>query len=79
MKEIDCSYHQIAKTRHCFLYDNQYYELDVFDFNDEIGLLEIELNSIEQEVSLPPFVKIIKEVTNDKKYKNKEIAKTLSL
>ena len=45
---------------------------------DEYAILEIELKDIHDDIDLPPF-EIVKEVTNDKNYRNYEIAKTLTL
>lgn len=78
--DADTSLHQISKTRYCFIYGdkNLYYELDVYPFSDEYAILEIELKDIHDDIDLPPF-EIVKEVTNDKNYRNYEIAKTLTL
>lgn len=76
--EADTSLHQISKIRYCFIYENQYFELDIYPFSDKYAILEIELKTQNEEVKLPPFIKVIKEVTDDKKYKNHALAKTLS-
>ena len=60
----------IAKDRYCFVSGSQYFELDVFPFWTDRAILELELLSEEQGFTLPDFVKPIKEVTNDKNYKN---------
>ena len=70
---------QIRKTRYCLIYSNQYLELDVYPFSKEKAILEVELNSEDQVVNLPDFIKVIKEVTDDENYKNVNLAKTLSL
>ncbi len=66
----------IGKYRHCFLYKNQYFELDQF-LNPRVGLwiLEIELTRENDLVALPPFLDIEKEVTGDPAYSNYEISK----
>jgi len=65
---------QIRKTRTCFLYKDQYFELDEF-LNSGLKLLEIELNSINAPIILPDFIKIKADVTNDHRYTNRELAK----
>lgn len=70
---------QIRKTRYCLVYNNQYLELDIYPFSNEKAILEVELNNEKQEVSLPNFIKVIKEVTNDDNYKNVNLAKVLKL
>ena len=50
------------------------WEIDVFEGkNKGIIIAEIELESEEEEFSLPPFVE--KEVTDDKRYSNHNLAK----
>ncbi len=64
----------IKKTRHCFLYQGQFFELDIYEFWNDRATLEIELNSEEEEVNLPPFIEVIKEVTDDNRYKNRSLS-----
>lgn len=78
LSEADTSLHQISKTRYCFIYKNKYYEMDIYPFSDKYAILEIELNDINEEIELPNLT-IIKEVTNDDRYKNHSLAKNLSL
>lgn len=76
LSEADSSLYQISKTRRCFVYDKQYFELDIYPFNEDYAILEIELNDLNEKVSLPPF-EFVKEVTNDDGYSNHSLAKTL--
>lgn len=64
----------ISKDRYCIVYDSTYYELDVYPFWVDRATLEIELLSEEQEYKLPPFVKLIREVTFEKEYRNLSLA-----
>lgn len=77
--EANTHLNQIRKTRYCLVYKNQYIEIDTYPFSTEKAIMEIELSTEDSEVNLPDFVKVIKEVTNDDKYKNYNLAKTLSL
>lgn len=77
LTETDISMHQISKIRYCFVYKNRYFEMDVYPFNNEYAILEIELNEINEEIEMPP-VTVIKEVTDDSAFKNSSLAKTLS-
>lgn len=65
----------VRKRRICFVYDNQYFELDCFE-EPEVSycLLEIELLDPGQEVRLPPFLTIEEEVTGKKEYSNRALA-----
>ena len=79
LSEADTNLHQISKTRYCFLYKNQYFEMDLYPYSDKYAIVEIELAHADDTVYLPDFLNIIKEVTNDNRYKNYNIAKTLKL
>lgn len=74
-KNILCETCAINKVRHCFDYKGQTFELDVYSFWDDKATLEIELESEEQPVDLPGFVRVIKEVTGDRSYTNYSLAK----
>lgn len=77
LSEADTYFHQISKVRYCFIYDKRYYEMDLYPFDDEYAILEIELNDINEEINLPPLT-IVKEVTDDKNFRNQSLAKHLS-
>ena len=64
----------ISKDRYCIVHDSTYYELDVYPFWIDKATLEIELLSEEQEYKIPPFVKVIREVTFEKEYRNLSLA-----
>ncbi len=65
----------VRKDRYCFFYENQYFELDVYPDWENEAILEIELTSEGQEVKLPCWLDVIKEVTGDDRYKNANLAK----
>lgn len=71
----------ITKTRYCFLWENQYFELDEYKEHipgmDYKHVLEIELTHIEQEVKMPPFIEVAQEATGDKRFSNYNLAKSL--
>jgi len=67
----------IKKKRICFLWGNQYFELDCFTQPANLIFLEAELDDIDQPVSLPPFVHITKDVTEDSSYTNHSLAKII--
>ena len=50
---------------------------DVIFHNDESGFTVIELTTEDTKVEIPSEIKLIKEVTEAKEYKNKALAKTL--
>lgn len=68
---------QIIKDRYCLCYKGQYFEIDIYPHLLDEAICEIELRNKNQKIEFPPFLKIIDEVTNDKEFKNSEIAKRL--
>lgn len=68
----------LHKTRYCFVYENQFMELDIYPFDTRRAIVEVELNSLSDPVTLPDFLDVIKEVTDDEYYKNHNLAKQLS-
>ncbi len=78
LTEADTALHQIRKTRYCFLYKNQYFEMDLYPFSDEYAIVEIELSSADEKVEMPDFLEVIKEVTDDERFRNHSLAQTLS-
>lgn len=77
LKKADPRLSPIKKERHCFTYKNQAFELDIYPFWKEHAILELELNVEEQEIHLPPFIRVIKEVTRDLRYRNYSLAKNI--
>ena len=75
LMNADTTKHPIRKTRYCLIYKNQYFEIDIYPFWNDKAIVEIELNDENEEIEFPKQLKLIKEVTNDKKYRNSELAK----
>ncbi len=66
----------LRKNRHCFVYKNQYFELDFFlEPRKGLCVLEIELTEENDKLVIPPFVSVEKEVTDDSFYSNYAISK----
>ena len=74
MLSADTTKRQIRKTRYCLMYENQYFEIDIYPFWEDKAILEIELNREDQKILFPKCLKIIKEITEDKKYSNYSLA-----
>lgn len=74
LKEVDPESTPIKKFRHCFMYKSQLFELDIYPFWNDRATLELEISSEDQEIILPPFIEIIKEVTEDKRYTNRSLS-----
>lgn len=65
----------IEKTRFCIYYKEQMFEMDVYPFSGELAILELELESPEQEIFFPPELSVIREVTGNTDYSNANLAK----
>lgn len=59
----------IVKTRKCFVYNNHYFHLDIYE-SPLAGLMLLETYSAmsAEELSLPPFLEIQKNITGDPRY-----------
>ncbi len=74
LMEADTTLRQIRKTRYCMTWRNQYFEVDVFPFWQDRAIAEIELADETDKVVFPEELKIIREVTDDREYKNSALA-----
>lgn len=74
VKEANADFHPVIKERYCFIYKSQYFELDIYP-GKNVAIMELELTDENQNVELPDFIDVIKEVTRDKRYRNHSIAK----
>lgn len=75
-QQIDLkNFSPVSKKRHCFIWDGQYFELDAITSPRKLYLLELELGNENEEPRLPPFVHVIQDVTEEKQYSNREIAR----
>ncbi|MBQ7034067.1 MAG: hypothetical protein IJN25_10475 [Clostridia bacterium] len=77
LREADSDRRPIEKVRWCVPYRDHVLEIDVFPFWQDKAFLEVELSCETEEVQLPPFLTVLREVTNDKRYTNAAMAKAL--
>ena len=75
LMETDPNRRPIRKTRYCLTEASRYYEIDVYPFWSDRAIVEVELADENEAVTLPEKLKVIKEVTEDKNYRNSELAK----
>jgi adenylate cyclase len=71
---LDQSRDVLNKIRYVFEYGGHRFELDEFPEQNLI-ILECELEDIDEPISLPPFITILKEVTKDSQYANYNLAR----
>lgn len=67
----------VEKTRYVYPYKNRKIEIDVYGFWEKQAILEVELDNENDEFELPPFIEVIREVTNDKAYRNYALSKKI--
>lgn len=66
----------VKKRRICFFWREQFFEVDLFEEpRPGLALMEAERSDRTPELELPPFVKVLRNVTDDKQYSNAEIAR----
>ena len=75
MMDADTNLKQIRKERYCFIYKNNYIELDVYPFWKDYAIVEVELTNESENVELPPEFEVVREVTDEKQFKNHSLAK----
>jgi 23S rRNA pseudouridine1911/1915/1917 synthase len=67
----------IYKTRYAIPYAGHIAEVDLYDFWQDRATVEVELSSENERAELPPYLRVIREVSDDKRYKNVNLAKEL--
>ena len=60
----------VHKIRYTFRYNGKNFEIDEYPRWRKTCLMEIELDSREEEIDIPPYIEVIKEVTGNKSYSN---------
>lgn len=77
LEKADKSLSTIVKERYAFPYKNHTVEIDIYPFWNDRAVLEIELKEESETFVIPEFVSVIKEVTDDKRYKNVSLARVI--
>ncbi|MBQ8894858.1 MAG: hypothetical protein IJ043_10690 [Clostridia bacterium] len=67
----------IRKTRYCLPYGNHIFEIDIYPFWTKQAVMEVELKEENEEFSFPPFIKVIREVSEDPRYSNHAMAREI--
>jgi CYTH domain-containing protein len=75
LMSADTTLHQIRKTRYCLVFNRQYFEIDTYPFWNRQAVLKIELANDGEQINFPDFIKIIREVSDDMRYRNYSLAK----
>ena len=64
----------IQKTRWSIIWYGHYYEIDLYPFWKDRAVLEVLLRDEEEEVKIPDFLQVIREVTDDREYQIASLA-----
>lgn len=67
----------VEKTRYCLPYGGRVVEVDIYPFWTDRAIAEVEMEDENEEVVLPDFIKVIRDVTAEKAYKNYSLAKEI--
>ena len=71
----DAEFFPVIKTRYCVPAGKRIAEIDVYKNISDFAICEVELESEDEEVTLPDCVTLVREVTGEKRYSNRQIAK----
>lgn len=77
-KYIRVGYSPVTKVRHSFILSGFTYEVDIFPFWNDRAYLEIEVDSEDVTPPIPDFIKVIKDVTCDPRYRNSALAQKIT-
>lgn len=77
LKSTNHVYDAIRKTRYAFPHAGHTVEVDVYPFWQDRAIAEVELSDEREEAPLPPFLRVIREVTDDLRYKNVRLAREI--
>jgi len=75
MVEADPAFRPIHKERYCLSANGLYYEIDIFPEWKDQAIMEIELHSEDQKIVFPKEIEVIREVTDDPAFSNRELAR----
>jgi CYTH domain-containing protein len=67
---------QLKKLRQCFIYEQQYFMVESFcNVDGSPSLLRIETTKEGKNIKIPPFVRVLKDVTEDSQYASSTMAR----
>jgi CYTH domain-containing protein len=76
VQKIAAGSRPIVKTRHTFDYLGQTFEIDVYPDWERTCIMETELDSRDASPEIPDFIRIVAEVTGDKRYSNAAMSRS---
>lgn len=76
LMECDSSMHSVRKVKHRFIYEGHRVEIDVYPFCKDRAIL---FAYSDGDAPLPPEVRVIRDVTGDPAFKNRQLARTQTI
>lgn len=74
-KEIKKGTAPVLKERISFLYEGKTFEIDIYPKWKKTAVMEVELSSRDEEIKMPDFIRVLREVTGKREYSNAAMAK----
>ena len=69
MEVKDATRKTIKRIRQCFIYKSNYFQLETYvNIEGFLSLLKIQTNSPSPQIEIPPYIEVIREVTDDPGY-----------
>lgn len=78
LMESDTGLHSVRKTKYRFVADGRRMEIDIYPFSDDRAVLFV-YGAPSDYASIPPEIKIIRDVTGAPEYKNRQLARSQRL
>ena len=72
--DADTERRQLRKTRFCMTYGKQSLKIDLYPFWHKQAMVQLHMRDEKEPVNFPPELKLIREVTGVKEYKNSSLA-----
>ena len=79
LMEGDTSLHTVHKTKYRFVYRGCRFEIDVYPFSNDRAIMRAALPQDAPALQAPPEITVLREVTDDPAYKNRQLAKNQRL
>ncbi len=76
-REVEPSCKPLGKTRYRIPYEGHVLEFDIYPFWKDRAILEIELENENEGAALPDYVHVIRDVSADPAYKNRQLAENV--
>ena len=77
LESADKSRRPVKKERILLKSGNHTFEIDIYPFWGDRAIMEVELSAEDETFTVPAGIEIIKEVSDDKRYKNAALAKEI--